>query len=138
MISYKWTYIQHILPWIILIHSLWFIAYGPHHMGFMIQNMHKRKFVIKTTHNINPIFSHNSTKQQIWINFFNRKSSQVILLINSNGWVKNEFILNSICRYICSDISTHNTRWANRLPWWTPAWRPAVRHFENRKILSGP
>ena len=44
----------------------------------------------------------------------------------------------SICRYVCSDISTHNTRWANRLPWWTPAWRPAVRHFENRKILSGP
>ena len=32
----------------------------------------------------------------------------------------------------------HNTRWANRLPGGTPTWRPAVRHFENRKILSGP
>ena len=56
----------------------------------------------------------------------------------SNGLVKNGFTLNSICRYICSDISTHYTRWRNRLPWWTPAWRPTVRHFENRKILSGP
>ena len=53
--------------------------------------------------------------------------------MNRNGLVKNGFTLKSICRYICSDILTHNTRWANRPPWWTPAWRPAVRHFENEK-----
>ena len=57
--------------------------------------------------------------------------------MNSNGLVKNGFTLNSICRYICSDISTHNTRWASRLPWWTPAWRAAVRHFENEKKCPG-
>ena len=54
--------------------------------------------------------------------------------MNSKDLVKNEFTLNGILRYICSDISTLNTRIGNRLPRWTPAWRPTVRNFENGKI----
>ena len=39
---------------------------------------------------------------------------QLKLLMNSNDWVKNEFTVNGICRYIFSDISTYNTRLGNR------------------------
>ena len=45
---------------------------------------------------------------------------------------------NFTCRWICLDVSTHNTQVGNGLPWWSPAWRPTVRHIENWKILSGP
>ena len=38
--------------------------------------------------------------------------------------------------FIYTHYSMRESR--NRLPWWTPAWRPAVRHFENWKILSRP
>ena len=48
--------------------------------------------------------------------------------------LKKRYVIFHICRHICSDISTHNTRLGNRLPWWTPAswtWKNIFRTWKN-------
>ena len=58
--------------------------------------------------------------------------AKIMQLINSNKWVQG---LCCMSVDMLKDVSTNNNQLGNGLSWWSPEWRPTIRHFENEKIF---